>query len=143
METWQKSFLDKLGKAQTQWLNGFEDTLDSMIGPVFDDMSAFVRDNGFRVTTPLSDAGRRSYKFELAENAYLLMIFKFTGVGEFELRCESFVPSSEPVLSKAMVRVADIDEEWARKQFQQALDNFVEALAGSKFKRNSPVFAEV
>lgn len=81
---------------------------------------------------PLNEPGRRSFKFELAENAYLLMIFRFSGVGEFELRTETFVPGAEPVLQKAVGRLTDLTEEWAGRQFQGGLDSFVGLLGGSE-----------
>jgi hypothetical protein len=135
MNNWQSNFLDKLNKVQTQWVRSFESTMDRFIMAAFEDVASFVRDNGFKVSTPLQDDGRRSFKFELSENAYLLMIFRFSGVGEFELRCESFTPGGEPTLSKSMMRLADVDEEWAGKQFQSALDSFLEAMAGSRFQQ--------
>jgi hypothetical protein len=137
MNNWQNNFLDKLGKVQTQWMRSFENTMEKCVTPAFEDIAAFVRDNGFKVSTPLQDDGRRSYKFELSENSYLLMIFRFSGVGEFELRCESFTPGAEPTLVKSMMRLSDVDEEWAGRQFQNALDGFIEAMSGgSKFQRS-------
>lgn len=133
VDNWQKSFLDKLNKVQSQWVRSFEETIEKAVSPVFDDLSAFVRDNGFRVSTPLHDEGRRSFKFELSENAYLLLIMRFTGVGEFELRSECFVPGNEPRLEKSIVRLSDVDNDWADKQFRSALDEFIDQLSGSKF----------
>lgn len=132
VDKWQSNFLDKLNKAQGSCAKKFEDTIEKNVAPAFDDISIFVRDNGFRVSTPLKESGRRSFKFELAENAYFLLIFRFTGVGEFEARSETFVPGNEPILRKFMGRVTDIDEAWSRKQFQSGLDGFVELLAGEK-----------
>ena len=131
MEQWKRTFLDKLSEAQSQWAGRFEDALDTAFQPVFDDHKAFLADNGFTLSTPLRESGRRSFKFELAENAYLLMMFRSTGVGELELRAETFVPGNEPVLSKVAARIADIDESWATEQLQSALDSFVDLLAGS------------
>ena len=81
---------------------------------------------------PLCEPGRRSFKFELAENAYLLMIFRSSGVGEFELRTESFVPGGEPALNKKLGRVADFTKEWATERVQAALDTFVDLLSGAQ-----------
>ena len=134
MDQWKRSFLDKLNQAQSQWVTQFEDALDSAFVPTFDDFKEFLADNGFRLSTPLWESGRRSFKFELAENAYLLMIFRSTGVGELELRCESFVPGGEPVLTKGVARVADLDEKWAGEQIRFALDAFVDELGGSEKK---------
>lgn len=133
MNDWRRSFVEKLSKAQNQWVRHFEETMNSAVEPAFENLAPFLRENGFKVSTPLRDEGRRSYKFELAENAYLLLIFRFTGVGETELRSECFVPGSEPALSKSLARLVDVDQDWARRQFESSLDAFVDLLGGSKF----------
>lgn len=130
MDAWKRSFLDKLHTAQAKCVKQFEAALRDHVEPVIDELSGFLRDNGFRVSSPLQEQGRRSFKFELAENAYLLTIYRFTGVGEFELRCELFVPGKEPVLQKSVVRVPDVTEAWAQKQFREGLDSFVALLTG-------------
>ena len=143
MDTWKRSFLKKLHEAQSRCARQFEDTLDRAIVPVFESLASFLSDNGFRVSTPLNEQGRRSFKYELAENAYLLMIFRFSGVAEFELRSEVFVPGSEPVLEKSVGRVADIDRDWALEQFHARLDRFVTLLAGRKVEEPREELAAV
>ncbi len=132
MDNWKSSFLEKLHRAQEQCARKFSDAIDQAVAPVFDDLAEFLRDNGFEASTPLKEAGHRSFKMELAENAYVLMIFRFTGVGEFEMRTETFVPGAEPILDKSPCRVVDIDRDWAQRRFQDALDRFVDLLAGQK-----------
>jgi len=136
MQDWKQGFLDKLGQVQSQWSKRFEEVLEDPIGRVFEDLSSFLRNHGFHTATPLKQEGRRSFKFELAENAYLLMIFRSTSVGEFEIRTECFVPGAEPVLSKTLGRVADASEPWVRQQFQSSLDRFVEQLSGNPASRS-------
>ncbi len=131
-EPWKRQFLDKLSNVQSRWAKRFEEVLDAAVTPAFNELSGFLRENGFTVSTPMRDEGRRSFKFELIENAYLLMIFRCTSVGAFELRNECFVPGSEPNLSKQIYRISEINEEWARQRFQVGLNNFVELLAGKK-----------
>jgi len=130
MEDWKKAFLDRLNSAQAEWAARFEKTLDAHILPAYDEVAKFLNENDFHVTMPLNEQGRRSFKFELAENAYLLLIFRSTAIGEFELRRESFVPGCEPILTRRMSRIADVDDNWSRNQFRAALDEFVEQLAG-------------
>jgi hypothetical protein len=89
----------------------------------------------------MRELGRRSYKFELAENVYLLMIFRSLGVGEFEARCESFVPGAEPAFRKSVVRIADVDEDWAREHFQKSLDAFLDLLANETSKQPAELVA--
>ena len=127
---WKQQFLNRLGHAQQVWLKEFEEAVEKSVSPAYDDCREFLGNNGFRVSRPLREEGRRSYKFELAENAYLLVLFRAAGIGEFEIRAESFVPGSEPILSKAVARIRDLNRAWAGEQFQTALDNFVGLLSG-------------
>ena len=131
MDRWKESFLKKLGHAQNQCSKRFEDALDQFVEPAYQDVGGFLRDNGFQISQPLSEEGRRSYKFELAENAYQLVIFRFSGIGEFELRTETFVPGNDPKLEKSVGSVADINVAWAAAHFQAALDSFVDQLGDS------------
>lgn len=132
MDSWKRQFIDKLGKAQAACAKRFEDSIDDAVNPVFQDMQGFLRDNGFKVSQPLKEQGRRSYKFELAENAYMLLIMRFNGVGELELRTEIFVPGSEPQLTKSVGRLADVSTKWAEEQFHGGLDTFINQLAGEQ-----------
>lgn len=129
MDSWKESFLEKLHDAQASCAKQFEEALDRAVAPAFDELTPFLRDNGFTVSTPLSEPGRRSFKCELAENAYVLLIFRFYGVGDFELRSETFVPGAQPVLEKSTGCVADIDEQWSREQLRSGLTRFVDLLA--------------
>lgn len=130
MDSWKRQFIDKLGKAQSACAKRFEDSIDDAVNPVFQDMQSFLRDNGFKVSQPLKEQGRRSYKFELAENAYMLLIMRFNGVGELELRTEIFVPGNEPQLTKSIGRLADVSSKWAEEQFRGGLDTFITQLGG-------------
>ena len=129
---WKKGFLDRLGQAQQLWLKEFEGSLEKFVVPAYEDCREFLGNNGFRVSRPMREEGRRSFKFELAENAYLLVLFRAAGVGEFEIRAECFMPGRDPLLTKAIARVKDLDFNWAAQQFQTALDNFVGLLAGEE-----------
>jgi hypothetical protein len=128
-DNWKRSFLDKLHGALSQCAKQFDETLDGVVVPGFDELAEFLHDNGFDISRPLNELHRRSFKWGLAENAYLLMIFSFSGVGEFELRTEMFVPGAEPTLEKRVGRLADTDGAWARAQLQSALDRFIDLLA--------------
>jgi hypothetical protein len=143
LDSWKETFLDKLHTAQEHCANQFEKAIDRVVMPVFQDLATFLRDNGFQVSTPLKEPSRRSFKFELAENAYLLVIFRFTGVGEFELLSETFAPGAEPVMEKSLQRVADVEEAWTEQQFRTGLDRFVNLLGGESTARPEPELAAV
>ncbi len=135
---WKESFLERLNRAQRRCSEWFESALDQAVEGVFGELEAFLSANGFRVSRPLREPGRRSYKFELAENAYVLFIFRFRAVGEFELRCEIFAPGREPRLETLNFSIADLKPDWARERFQQALDEFVELLSGEPARSDEP-----
>ncbi len=132
MDAWKESFLKKLNHAQSEWNGQFEHAMEKHVDPAFDELRPFLTENGFSVSRPLREQGRRSYKFELAENAYVLVLFRAGGVGEFEVRSEIFVPGKEPQLGKVHARVADITADWAPTQLQKALDQFIESLGGAR-----------
>ncbi len=126
---WKQSFVEKLSDAQSSWSRKFDGVFEASFQPAFDELRPFLSDNGFSVSVPLREVGRRSYKFQLAENAYLLVILRSLLVGDFEVRCESFVPGAEPILKKSLARLADVNEKWAAGLLQEALDEFVMLLA--------------
>lgn len=136
-QQWKSTFLDKLKTVQSKCANRFDQAMADIVAPAFDDMAPFLRDNGFSVSAPLSEQGRRSFKFELAENAYVLVIFRFSGIGEFDVRNEIFVPGQEPHLQRSVGRVSDITEDWANRHFQSVLDTFVDQLSGNKSREKS------
>lgn len=142
MDAWKRKFIDKLNEAQKRSAGQFEQTLDKNVVPVFEDLADFVRTNGFEASSPLREEGRRSFKFELAENAYLLQLFRFSSFGEFELRTEIFAPGSEPVLEKSIGRLGDVTLAWSEEQFQHGLDRFVEMLAKANADDDSAATGE-
>ena len=131
MESWKRSFSEKLGQVQARWATRFEDSLEEAVTPIFDELSDFLTHNGLLVTTPVQENGRRTYKFELAEDAYVLLNFRSRGIGEFELSRETFVLGHRPVIRKTTERVSSLSPEWAQREFQGALDTFVELLNGA------------
>lgn len=131
MDNWKKSFTEKLGRVQSGWVTCFDSALNKAVAPVFRELSDFLRDNGFTTSTPLNESGRRSYKFELAEDAYLLLIFRLAGMGQFALSCESVVPGGTPHRQQSMHRVAELTAAWAREQMQKGLDIFIDRLGAS------------
>ncbi len=129
---WKKNFSDKIKQVHSQWAQQFETVIDEHISPVFDEFSEFVSSHDFKTSTPMQEPGRRSFKFEIAENAYLLMIFRTQGVGEFQLGVEVFAPGVEPQSAKQTERLSDVTKAWAREQFQDALDAFVTKLGAQQ-----------
>ncbi len=131
MDQWKQQFAAKLSEVQSHWMTQFDGTLDESVNPVFDELGEFLRDNGFATAIPMQQPGRRSFKFELAEDAYLLMIFRATGLGGVELSIESAVPGVAPEPTRLNERLADINADWAEETFRSALNDFVDQLGES------------
>lgn len=129
VDQWKKSFLSKLKEAQDHCADRFEKVLEDSVQPTYSELASFLQDNGFKIGTPVEERGRRSFKFELSENAYVLCIFRSAGVGEFELRIETLIPGREPSLHKVTGGLGELDKVWARNRFQEALDAFVSLLS--------------
>ncbi len=130
MEQWKQTFVKKLTDAQSRWAAQFDEVMDNAVNPVFHELAEFLQQNNFTAAIPVQEPGRRSFKFELAEDAYLLLIFRSRAVGEFELTRQSFVLGGEPKIRKTTERISSVDEHWARNEFQTALDGFIERLGG-------------
>lgn len=128
MRNWKQNFVDKLNDVKGKWSRQFDQALDDSVMTVFDDMATFVRNHGIATSIPLRDEGRRSFKFELNENAYLLIIFRSAALGEFEFRREIVTPGSEPQFTKSNERLSDVSEKWTRTRFEAALDEFIDQL---------------
>jgi hypothetical protein len=129
-DDWKRSFIAKLDRVREHWAGQFEEALQDSVVPAFDDLAEFLRDHGFRTSTPARDGDRRAFKFELTEDTYLLMIFRFVGAGSFELLSESRASNVEPTTKCVVARLADLSQARAREFFQTALDNFVSSLCG-------------
>jgi hypothetical protein len=138
MKEWKQSFAEKLSRVQSQWGARLDDALDHNVQPVYEDLADFVRKHGFSTSVPLHEVGRRSFKFELAEDAYVLLIFKTSGMGDFELSCETFVLGTEPKARKVVERLGRLTEAWARQEFQATLNAFVELLGGAPAPQEEP-----
>ncbi len=138
---WKERFLERLNRAQQRCTSRFEVRLDESVEPVFGEFESFLSANGFAARRPLRESGRRSYKFELAENAYVLFIFRFQGVGEFELRSEIFAPGCAPKLESIRASITDLDPGWIRDRFQAALDEFVDLLADENAAQPEPALS--
>jgi hypothetical protein len=131
MDQWKQTFLNKLNQAQSQWIGRFDEAISEHFMPVFEDYRQFLTDNGFRTSMPQREPGRRSFKFELSENAYLLMLVRSAGVGELELRCESSVPGSDPAQSCSIAAISEVTTEWVTQRMRDALETFVGLLSST------------
>lgn len=142
MDEWKRSFAKRIGHVRSNWAGQLDAALDATVMPVFEEFTEFLRENGFDAAVPMQDGGHRSLKFELAENAYVLLIFASKALDEFEFSRELFVLGQEPDSETSVERVSSLDRPWVQGQFQAALDAFVEVLE-SRVNTNAPVEVEV
>jgi hypothetical protein len=130
MDQWKQTFAKRLSDVQARWAVQFDDTLDNSVNTVFHELADFLLEYGITAAIPMQEPGRRSFKFELAEDAYLLVIFRSRAVDEFELSRQSFALGSETKLRKSTERLSTVTKELSRREFQAALDAFIELLGG-------------
>lgn len=127
MDKWQQTFLGRLESVKKHWLNQYERIADEWIAPAFAMFDQFTTTHGFTVSSPDCDAGTRVYKFGLTENGYLLLSFRMHGLERVEAHTEIVVPGNKPVESTtARASLDDVDVDWIKQQFREALDRFVD-----------------
>lgn len=132
MNDWKKRFSKKLETVHNASSEQFEQLADRTLTPVFDDLQKFTAEQGIQAAAPLANPGIRTFKFALTENAYVLMTFRLSGLEHSELISEFVIPSRGklPPINEH-VELAEVNEAWARRAFEQALDHFVDAFVGS------------
>lgn len=128
MNKWQSSFARSMENVRSHWVKRFEDSVGKHVGPAFEEIAAFVSKHGIKAAAPLKQSDRRSFKFEIAENAYALVSFRHVGMDDVQMTCEYFVPGGDPGSYDTRVSCVDVTREWATAQFQEALDSLVNAL---------------
>lgn len=125
---WRDGFVCKLDGLRSQWVDDFKHRVTSEVVPAFDEIAAFVAEHGFRASSPVTQPDRQSFKFEMAENAFVLLTLSHESIGDVLLRCEYFAPGAQPGDLVHHAQVQDLSREWATARFQEALDAFVAAL---------------
>jgi hypothetical protein len=138
MTQWQQSFVQNLESLRGQWLKDFDRVMNESVAPAFERISGFVGEHGFRVSSPVSQTDRRSYKFEMAENAFLMVFFHHRGINDYMVKTECFVPGREPWDYSESGALNDITLEWATAMFQKGLDTFVTAFSAANNGDVSP-----
>lgn len=125
---WRDKFVHRLDGLRSQWVDDFKRRLDSEVEPAFDELAGFVGEYGFRTSSPLNQPECRSFKFELNENAFVLLTLSHESMGDVSLRCEYFAPGIQPGDLVHRAQLQDVNRDWATSRFQEALDAFVGAM---------------
>ena len=142
MTDWQKRFSQKLELARSASSEQFEVVADQTLVPAFETFQKFTAQQGVAASAPLVNLGARTFKFALAENAYLLMTFRLSGLDYCELYGEFVIPGRgklPPVHQH--IELAEVNGAWARRAFEESLDHFVDALVGAMSDASKPASA--
>ncbi len=136
MTEWQKRFAQKVDLVHESARDQFEELADGILVPTFEEFREFTSAQGFCATAPLKKPGIRAFKFAVTENAYVLMTFRLAGFEHCEMQAESFVPAREKLAATPChVELPNFDVGWARRMFEQHLDQFMDSFLQSLAER--------
>jgi len=139
MNTWQERFAQKLDNVREAADDFFQRFCGETLDVVFEEFCDFTSQRGLAGSAPLSKASVRTFKFEMSENAYVLITFRSCDLEHCEVMSELSIPRHEKISpAKNRVEVGDADNSWARRMFEEALDAFADALTASYTKLANP-----
>lgn len=123
---WQQEFTSKVNALREGWTSQFEAIGDAQVGPVYQAFSDFARRCELKSSAVPDQQGLRSYKFELCEDAYVMLYFRPRGVDQVECDYECFLPGVGRVSGiKSSAAAANLQKEWVDSCFRMALDDLV------------------
>ena len=130
MSGWREEFVERIAVVRQGVLDLFEHFAGETLTPVFDELRSFTADHGLRGSAPVSKADFRTFKFSVAENAYVLITFRPRGLDRIEVFSEFTVPH-RPKVSPLYdsTELIEAGRVWAQRSFEQALDRFAEVMA--------------
>ncbi len=139
MNTWQERFTQKLDNVREAAEGFFQRFCGETLDVVFDEFCDFTSQRGLAGSAPLAKANVRTFKFEMSENAYVLMTFRSCDLEHCEVISEFSIPHHEKLpTAKNRVEMGDADDAWARRMFEESLDAFADALTTSYTKLANP-----
>jgi len=126
MTDWEKEFAKKMELLHEQSTTCLEQFLQEDLQNAFDAMSAFLAQWKFHTSTPQTQAGRRSFKFGLTEDAYVIVTFRLEGVDLLECETEYGLPAVGRVNgTRSTSSLRKADQQWGESCFQKALDGLL------------------
>jgi hypothetical protein len=124
MNEWQERFARQMNKIREQSAGRFQKFSDDVLEPVFNDLSEFVAQWDMRATEPQNQNDRRTFKFALTEDAYVLLNFRLHGVEAVECGYECWIPGiGRQPGGHAHMNLSEADRSWAESFFQACLDH--------------------
>lgn len=130
MNGWREEFVERIAVVRRGVLGLFERFAGDTLTAAFDEIRSFTADHGLRGSAPVSQAGLRTFKFSVAENAYVLITFRPRGLDRIEVFSEFTVPN-RPKVSPLYdsTELIEAGRVWAQRAFEQSLDRFAEVMA--------------
>lgn len=126
---WKEGFTGKVEALRDKWRQKFDVLASETLEPVFDELTEFVQQWDFQGSAPQTQSAVRTFKFALAENAYVLVFFRSKGLDAVQWLYECALPGEGTVKSRVSdAHVTEVTKEWATECFQTALDEFVAKL---------------
>jgi len=130
MSGWREEFVERIAVVRRGVLDLFERFAGETLTAVFEEIRSFTADHGLRGSAPVSKAGLRTFKFSVADNAYVLITFRPRGLDRIEVFSEFTVPN-RPKVSPLYdsTELIEAGQAWAQRSFEQSLDRFAEVMA--------------
>jgi hypothetical protein len=126
MNHWQEQFAQQMDALCAQSSSWFDRFSDDVIVPSLETLTGFLDRWHYEITTPACDEARRTFRFALTEDGYLLVWFRMEGFDTLECEYEYSLPGVgrvKGVRTTGSLRAADAD--WVESCFQMALNAFV------------------
>lgn len=139
MDEWRHGFASKIGALQEQWAERFTTLIEGTAEPVFREFADFLKQWNFHISMPRAESTMHSFKFELVEDAYVLIFFRSKGIDAVECEYESSVRGMGATRGERTERAGhEADRKWVEGCFQRALDDFVAKLTEAEHARATP-----
>jgi hypothetical protein len=136
MNDWERDFsrrMESLRELSTDCLERF---MQADLQTAFGNFSNFLSQWKFQTSTPQTQPGRRSFKFALTEDAYVLVTFRLEGIDALECEWEYGVPVVGRVAGvRCSCSLRKVDRQWGESCFQKALDGLLVKLGGADAKK--------
>lgn len=137
MQNWQNNFAKRLNAIRDASSHEFTDHVRDEILPAFHDLAAFVETGGLTACESRPSPQVQSVRFSMAADLCVEIIFTLAGPCQVEAayRIHAGQHAATDAMPLAAVSLASASEGWARKQMQDALDQFmtvVERILGAK-----------
>ena len=144
MNRWQEQFAQQMDALCAQSSTWFDRFADDVLEPTLESMTGFLDRWNYEITLPPCEPGRRTFRFGLTEDGYMLLWFRLEGFDTLQCEYEYSLPGVgrvQGVRTTAGLRSADSD--WVDSCFQMALGAFVVKFLemGNRKRMAEPILA--